>query len=227
MERDGGALRGYVGADPTDEAGDSAREVIDVCPRGGTLVLFRSRVLLHEVLPARRRRWALSVWIEEDCSFEGNDGDVPRSVLLHEAASTTSTLSALLPSATQLQWPFSVWQHVYGCAKQTYTYLALCDQQASKRVGQRQQRRRTRRNRLRMRTRKVSQGTQASSLLQSSGTGACSSVRHHTAWSGPRHLEESEQLREPSARFHRRSTSERSPSACIAISIQFMLLRFR
>ena len=46
------------------------------------------------------------MWIEEDCSFEGNNGDVPRSVLLHEAASTTGALSALLPNATQLQWRF-------------------------------------------------------------------------------------------------------------------------
>ena len=85
-ERDGGALRAYVGADLADEDGDSAKQVVDICPKGGTLVMFCSRVLLHEVLPARRRRWALSVWVEEDFPLEHSGENAPHSVLLHEAA---------------------------------------------------------------------------------------------------------------------------------------------
>jgi Rps23 Pro-64 3,4-dihydroxylase Tpa1-like proline 4-hydroxylase len=34
----------------------------DVQPRGGTLVVFQSRTLLHEVLPAFRRRFAITQW---------------------------------------------------------------------------------------------------------------------------------------------------------------------
>ena len=88
-ERDGGALRAYIGADLADEEGDSAKQVVDICPKGGTLVMFRSRVLLHEVLPAHRRRWALSVWIEEDLPFELDADNAPRSVLLHESPADT------------------------------------------------------------------------------------------------------------------------------------------
>lgn len=71
-DRDGGALRAYVGADSTDDEGHSARKIVDICPKGGLLVMFRSRVLLHEVLPAYKRRWALSIWIEEDSVEEDN-----------------------------------------------------------------------------------------------------------------------------------------------------------
>ena len=62
--RDGGALRLYVGADPDDEVGTTARQTIDVAPHSGTLVLFNSREMLHEVLPTRRPRHAISAWIE-------------------------------------------------------------------------------------------------------------------------------------------------------------------
>lgn len=68
LDRDGGALRGYIGAEDDDEEGVTARVVVDVCPAGGTLVIFRSKKLLHEVMPAHRRRWALSMWIEEEVS---------------------------------------------------------------------------------------------------------------------------------------------------------------
>jgi hypothetical protein len=89
-ERDGGALRAYVGANLTDQEGHSARKVVDICPKGGTLVMFRSRILLHEVLPAQKRRWAVSVWIEEDFPVEQSDDCAPSSVLLHETAASAS-----------------------------------------------------------------------------------------------------------------------------------------
>jgi len=50
---DGGALRLHrEGAVP-----------LDVLPRAGTLVVFRSEGLPHEVLPARRERLALTGWL--------------------------------------------------------------------------------------------------------------------------------------------------------------------
>ena len=59
----GGELRVYMGADIDDEKGGSAEWVIDVAPAGGTVVVFDSRVILHEVLPTSARRMALTLWI--------------------------------------------------------------------------------------------------------------------------------------------------------------------
>jgi hypothetical protein len=39
------------------------RQVLDVSPRGGRLVVFPSREVLHEVRPTSVTRWALSIWI--------------------------------------------------------------------------------------------------------------------------------------------------------------------
>lgn len=51
--RDGGCLRCFVGAEPDDEYGTTAKVVRDVAPVGGRLVMFRSRDLLHEVRPTK------------------------------------------------------------------------------------------------------------------------------------------------------------------------------
>ena len=56
---DGGALRCQLGE-------GAAAEFETVAPRGGTLVLFKSRLIPHEVLPTRRDRFALSLWIEAE-----------------------------------------------------------------------------------------------------------------------------------------------------------------
>ena len=59
----GGQLRCHVDADLDDHIGGKPNgEVMDVEPRGGTLVVFKSRLLLHEVLPAHRRRFAITQW---------------------------------------------------------------------------------------------------------------------------------------------------------------------
>ena len=63
-ERDGGALRLFVGTEAGDELGVTAKSHVDVAPGSGTLVLFNSRTMLHEVRPTRRPRHALSAWIE-------------------------------------------------------------------------------------------------------------------------------------------------------------------
>lgn len=38
---------------------------MDVAPRGGRLVLFDSKAVLHEVLPSAQPRQALTVWISD------------------------------------------------------------------------------------------------------------------------------------------------------------------
>lgn len=53
---DGGQLRLYPDELPA----------IDIQPEAGTLVLFRSADLLHEVLPARRERWSVAGWFRRD-----------------------------------------------------------------------------------------------------------------------------------------------------------------
>jgi SM-20-related protein len=59
----GGYLRCYKDANPEDDTGETASEVMDVAPTAGTLVMFKSRQMLHEVLPAHHRRMAVSCWI--------------------------------------------------------------------------------------------------------------------------------------------------------------------
>lgn len=55
---DGGQLRLY-----TD--GSEGGESVDILPHAGTLVLFRSALYWHEVLPARRERFSLTGWLRE------------------------------------------------------------------------------------------------------------------------------------------------------------------
>jgi len=44
------------------DLGEAPTSHVDVFPRGGTMVIFRSRDLPHEVLPTSRQRFALSMW---------------------------------------------------------------------------------------------------------------------------------------------------------------------
>jgi Rps23 Pro-64 3,4-dihydroxylase Tpa1-like proline 4-hydroxylase len=62
-ESQGGALRCHLGADEADGFGETATDVRDVAPHAGRLVLFKSRELLHEVLPSYGRRIAISLWL--------------------------------------------------------------------------------------------------------------------------------------------------------------------
>ena len=65
-DADGGALKCYLHADSDDHSGSTASTVHHVVPSGGTLVLFDSRYLLHEVSPSNRDRYALTLWITGD-----------------------------------------------------------------------------------------------------------------------------------------------------------------
>merc|ERR1740129_2734681 len=58
----GGRLRCYVATKRGDLSGATAREHLDLAPRGGRAVIFRSRELLHEVLPSFARRYCLTLW---------------------------------------------------------------------------------------------------------------------------------------------------------------------
>ena len=62
-----GCLRIFTAA--VDEAAARSGEgldegsFVDVEPKGGRLVIFDSRRMLHAVRPSRAERWALTVWI--------------------------------------------------------------------------------------------------------------------------------------------------------------------
>lgn len=56
QEADGGALRIYL---PEEAGGES---FVDIAPKGGTAVIFRSGEFEHEVLPAARDRLSLTGW---------------------------------------------------------------------------------------------------------------------------------------------------------------------
>jgi predicted 2-oxoglutarate/Fe(II)-dependent dioxygenase YbiX len=58
----GGALRAYSTA---VDSGERDEGHLDILPRGGNLVLFRSRDLPHEVMPCLGRRCAFIVWCRE------------------------------------------------------------------------------------------------------------------------------------------------------------------
>lgn len=60
---DGGYLRCLIGCDDDDDDGYSAVEELIIEPKCNRLVLFKSREILHEVLPTNREgRIALTVW---------------------------------------------------------------------------------------------------------------------------------------------------------------------
>ncbi len=70
-QRDGGALRCYVGCAEGDDEGYSATHVVDIEPLPGRLVVFPSDQLLHEVRPLVRDRpteprIALTIWLLRD-----------------------------------------------------------------------------------------------------------------------------------------------------------------
>lgn len=57
---DGGELRLFL--PKADANSDTTEDIVDVIPRGGTLVAFLSHEIAHEVLPVRRERFSLTGW---------------------------------------------------------------------------------------------------------------------------------------------------------------------
>ncbi len=60
---DGGQLRLYLSDD------DGVEKPHEILPIGGRLVVFRSDLLEHEVLSARRERFSLTGWLKDERSF--------------------------------------------------------------------------------------------------------------------------------------------------------------
>ena len=52
---DGGRLRCFLGTEPSDFDGRTAKETMQIDPVGGRLVLFDAQAVLHAVLPTHRR----------------------------------------------------------------------------------------------------------------------------------------------------------------------------
>eukprot|EP00747_Dinoflagellata_sp_TGD_P017191 gnl/TRDRNA2_/TRDRNA2_125660_c0_seq2.p1 gnl/TRDRNA2_/TRDRNA2_125660_c0~~gnl/TRDRNA2_/TRDRNA2_125660_c0_seq2.p1 ORF type:complete len:319 (-),score=49.71 gnl/TRDRNA2_/TRDRNA2_125660_c0_seq2:3-959(-) len=63
---DGGCLRVFPAASST-ELGSS----LDLAPIGGRLVVFCSRTMRHAVLPSRRQRIAMTMWLEDAAAAAG------------------------------------------------------------------------------------------------------------------------------------------------------------
>ena len=65
----GGALRMYgVGSPAISTDADSSEPFVEVEPRRGTLAIFWSHLIPHEVLPASVARFAISLWMSVDAS---------------------------------------------------------------------------------------------------------------------------------------------------------------
>ena len=80
-----------------------AARVVDVAPRGGTLVVFDAR-LLHEVRPARRARRALTLWVAQpvddgargehwDTGYEVEDPEIDVALLARTIAALPEPMS--------------------------------------------------------------------------------------------------------------------------------------
>lgn len=70
LEQPKSALTSYLGEDPGEQ-------IKDVAPTGGTLVVFDSVALPHEVMPTlARERWAASGWFHEKQQPEPNGGSI-------------------------------------------------------------------------------------------------------------------------------------------------------
>ena len=58
-----GNLKCFVNALSSDSVGNSASEVVYVEPKGGRMLIFDSKTLLHEVCPSHQNRVALTCWV--------------------------------------------------------------------------------------------------------------------------------------------------------------------
>jgi Rps23 Pro-64 3,4-dihydroxylase Tpa1-like proline 4-hydroxylase len=60
---DDGCLRCFLGTATDDDVGTTATEVLNIAPKGGRLVIFDSKKILHEVRPCSKRRAAITCWV--------------------------------------------------------------------------------------------------------------------------------------------------------------------
>lgn len=60
---DDGCLRCFLGTATDDDVGTTATEVLNIAPKGGRLVIFDSKKVLHEVRPCSKQRAAITCWV--------------------------------------------------------------------------------------------------------------------------------------------------------------------
>ena len=58
-----GCLRCFLGTLPDDDVGSSATSILNIAPKGGRMVIFESRKVLHEVRPCSKQRAAITCWV--------------------------------------------------------------------------------------------------------------------------------------------------------------------
>ena len=74
-DEDGGALRIHLPSSVAGAAGlqpEKQTPFVDVYPRLGTIAVFRSDRVLHEVRPPKRSRYAVTVWLVADNPSHAN-----------------------------------------------------------------------------------------------------------------------------------------------------------
>ena len=106
-EDDGGRLRCYAGhaaADAAAESGAAEGEAaedapvrLEVVPRGGTVAVFPSCVVPHEVTPARRPRYAITLWFVSPSLLRGTPEE--RAAAAVAAAAAAAAAEAATASA--------------------------------------------------------------------------------------------------------------------------------
>ena len=64
---DGGALRIYTSEEETSTRGALAQDSFDIAPTPGTMLLFDSAVVPHEVLETHRNRLCVVGWFGATC----------------------------------------------------------------------------------------------------------------------------------------------------------------
>lgn len=60
---DDGCLRCFIGANASDDVGVTATKVLNIAPKGGRMVIFDSKTILHEVRPCSKQRSAITCWV--------------------------------------------------------------------------------------------------------------------------------------------------------------------
>lgn len=60
---DDGCLRCFIGTDAEDDVGVTATSILNIAPKGGRMVIFDSKRLLHEVRPCSKQRSAITCWV--------------------------------------------------------------------------------------------------------------------------------------------------------------------
>ena len=115
QEGDGGKLRAYYKSPEPQSSQDSKSNQAlelqwDIEPKLDRLVLFRSDVVPHEVLPSNAIRYALTCWMYTRESPEGHDnmksepaGEAEKKLQTHDKSLNYSQPALLLPEKPQLK----------------------------------------------------------------------------------------------------------------------------